>query len=113
LHWPRRPLHSLVEAVAAEDTAVAVVEDMVAAAVASTVAEVEVDSMVAEVDFMVAEVASMVASLAVAFAVVAPTSQAEVLEAAGSAGDTAEASAVVMAATAAMATGMAEILPAV
>ena len=56
----------------------------------------------------------MEASLAVAFVAAAATSQAEVLEAAGLAGDTAEASPVVMAVTADMATtDMEQMLPAV
>ena len=77
-------------AVAAEDTGVAVVDTAVAAV------------------SMVVAVVSMVASPA-AFVVVAPTSQAEVLEAADLVEDTAEASAVV---TAAMATtDMEQILP--
>lgn len=94
MHWPRRPLYSLVGAVAAEDMVVE--EDMVAAVVST-----------------VAVAASMEASPALVFGAVALTSQAEVLEAADLAEDIAEASAVVMAVMAAMATTDTEqILPA-
>jgi hypothetical protein len=65
--------------------------------------------MAVAVASMVAVVASMEASLAVAFVAVAPASQAEVLEAADLAGDTAEASAAVMVAMAT--TDMDQILP--